>query len=349
MSTDEGNTPGNDLNSLYTVAFQSIQDAKMYKKCGKFKLAFDLYIKGIDCFLQITKKELNITKKKLIQQNLKLFITEAESLQQQIHTNKTNQHYTDPFDLDLPDPPISNEGIIINTTQTNTNNIFDKAQNQLDKAIEFDQQKQYTNAIKQYNIASQLFLNGLKTNTISLSKHEIIKYRNKLSIIIGRTELLTTLLQKQNNIETKYDDFIGYDSKTNNNHSSEYKQNININKKIESWNNNDVIQWINSIDNIPNKWYNIIINEIKNSECTGKDVASLKSPIEIGEAFGIEENKNLCDKIYKNMKQFKSKNSSDIKDCNGNKFNINIFSQNKCIKLNHKVTKKTKISYVKKK
>merc|ERR1712154_718194 len=52
-------------------------------------------------------------------------------------------------------------------------------------------------AVEKYKIASQLFLDGVKCNNLSITKQDKMKYRDKVSTIVGRCELLTKLIEKQ--------------------------------------------------------------------------------------------------------------------------------------------------------
>merc|ERR1712154_408201 len=58
-------------------------------------------------------------------------------------------------------------------------------------------------AVEKYKIASQLFLDGVKCNNLSITKQDKIKYRDKVSSIVGRCELLTKLIEKQKHESSK--------------------------------------------------------------------------------------------------------------------------------------------------
>eukprot|EP01084_Bolivina_argentea_P055271 101338_1 len=122
-------------------------------------------------------------------------------------------------------------------------------------------------------------------------------------------------------------------------------------KKINKWTNDDILYWIYSF-NLDSKLCNTLMQQIKSVQCNGKDIKTLNSVNEIGEAFNITNNKSLCDKMYqtiKNLKETKQNNVESNHDNNSgeNKFKINIYSQNKYIQLNELVTKSVTVRYVK--
>ncbi len=104
-------------------------------------------------------------------------MNDAEQLQQQIKNNM------------ISSAPAFDE---LNTF--NLPDIFEEAQSQLDEAITFDQNKQHKDALNKYKFASQLFLDGMRQSN---NTQEKIKYRNKVNTIVGRCEILHSLIQKQ--------------------------------------------------------------------------------------------------------------------------------------------------------
>ena len=153
--------------------------------------------------LKIVKRESNPSKKETVKKYLIGFMNDLESLQLQIKANDNFQPSAPYLDdelsaLDLPDPPISNEGIVNKAKNENDDNdIFDRAQSILDEAIEHDQHKRYSEALNNYKVASQDFLDVLKANNSILKEETKSKYRSKVSVIVGRCELLTKLIKKQ--------------------------------------------------------------------------------------------------------------------------------------------------------
>eukprot|EP01084_Bolivina_argentea_P147657 258302_1 len=112
-------------------------------------------------------------------------------------------------------------------------------------------------------------------------------------------------------------------------------------KRIDKWRKKDVIYWILSMD-VQNKWENKLIEEITKNNCDGKDIAALNSPDEFGDAFDIEDNSVLCNKLYKYIKRLKAKQ----KQKKDNEFKINIFSQDTRMTINQRVTKNVTVMYV---
>eukprot|EP01084_Bolivina_argentea_P143497 251956_1 len=120
------------------------------------------------------------------------------------------------------------------------------------------------------------------------------------------------------------------------------------NKKIGKWNNDDILHWIDSFD-LDNKWKNKLMEQVKLIECNGKDLKCLSSGVDFGEAFDVSNNKYLCDKMYKEIKQLfggQKKNNNNYNVGGNGKFKINIFSQDKYITLNQMVTKNIRVREV---
>jgi len=206
------------LKALYDEAFQCIQDAVKFKQMNQLNLSYDLYVKGIGHFMQIVKVEPDPNKQQTVKKHVTRFMNEAETLKQQLSAQPSalNANSFAPSApsldiLNLPEPPSSNIHIDLpdppsgygHEGETDTDDdghgadIFDRAQSQLDAAIEQDQHKQYVEALSKYKIASQMFLNGIKLKALSMSKAEKTKYRDKVSTIVGRCELLNKLITKQ--------------------------------------------------------------------------------------------------------------------------------------------------------
>eukprot|EP00483_Globobulimina_turgida_P006685 UN06695 len=115
------------------------------------------------------------------------------------------------------------------------------------------------------------------------------------------------------------------------------------------WTNDDILAWINSM-NLEYQWKNKLMGEIKNIQCNGKDIMSLRSAKEFGEAFDISHNRTLCDDIYREMNTFKSqktrKNVAIAGGGSDGKFKINIYSQNKYMSLDEMVCRKVRVRHV---
>eukprot|EP01084_Bolivina_argentea_P297093 511760_1 len=141
------------------------------------------------------------------------------------------------------------------------------------------------------------------------------------------------------------------------------------NEWIDRWTNDDVIHWINSIPQkmINDEWYCKILGGIKEYKCTGEDLMDLESVEDVGNAFGITSNQILCNYLFEKIKKFtemlkenEMMNNIDWENYNNNfggygnkvepeeKFKCYLFSHEKHVTLNEKVTKKTKVSYIKK-
>ena len=195
-----------DLNN----GFAMIEDAKNFEKIGNLLLAKDLYMEGIEIFMKCARNETNIKKKNIITKNIKEFIIKAEELKKIIdkdggnnmdfdsimpsapilddNNDDSNNNDDNDIKMDLPDPP-TNEGDSI------IDDISD-AQERLDEAIEFDQNKEYKTAIKMYTEASQMFIDAIKNNNISKQSKQ--KSREKVNIILGRIEILKNIINKNN-------------------------------------------------------------------------------------------------------------------------------------------------------
>eukprot|EP01084_Bolivina_argentea_P008901 16650_1 len=195
------------LKDLYDTAFEYIKDAKKYKQTNQLNLAHDLYITAIGTWMQIIKIEPDINKRATVKKYLKEFISDAEQLQQQIKNNMmpsapafdelNSFNLPDPpsTGLDLPDPPgTAKSNKNNNNNNNNNNNIFEEAQLQLDEAISFDQNKEYKNALDKYKFSSQLFLDGMRQSSNTKEK---MKYRDKVNTIVGRCEILHSLIEKK--------------------------------------------------------------------------------------------------------------------------------------------------------
>eukprot|EP01084_Bolivina_argentea_P172377 298592_1 len=119
-------------------------------------------------------------------------------------------------------------------------------------------------------------------------------------------------------------------------------------KKISKWRNDDILDWIKDM-NLEKEWNDKILEVIKNCECTGKDIKSLKTIQDIGESFDILDHKQLCNTILERMVKFKPKVKSagedDMKDAKT--FKINIFSQEEHVVLNEEVNNNVTIQYIK--
>ena len=72
---------------------------------------------------------------------------------------------------------------------------LDEAQKMLDKAIDFDTNKEYSDAVKFYTLASQLFLDAIQMNKLDAPTKK--KTRDKVSTILGRLEILKKFDQKK--------------------------------------------------------------------------------------------------------------------------------------------------------
>jgi len=196
--------PKVNMGSLYDAAFASIQNAKQKRQGGELQLALDEYMTGIATFMQIVKMESNSKKRDTVKRHLSTFIKEAETLKQQVQAQPSAPpldilDLPDPpsFNIDLPDPPASAPMPKYSNEGGNDLDIFVRAQSVLDEAIDLDQQKQHSDAISKYKNAATLFLDGLKMNESLISKEEKTKYREKVSTMVGRCELLTALIEKQ--------------------------------------------------------------------------------------------------------------------------------------------------------
>eukprot|EP01084_Bolivina_argentea_P089591 161628_1 len=116
--------------------------------------------------------------------------------------------------------------------------------------------------------------------------------------------------------------------------------------KMSKWNNTDVLNWINSM-NVTQQCKQKLLYEIEKSECIGKDIKSLKSAQEIGDAFSVSDNEQLCNDICQRIVNFKPE-KPEIENVESNVvFTVNIFSQNKHIILEEQVTKDDSIQYIK--
>lgn len=176
-------------------AFSMIEDAKNFEKMGNLLLAKDLYFEGIEIFMNIAKKENNAAKKKIITSNIKSFLLKAEEIKKRIDNGETANINIMPSappindnNLNLPDPPTNEGDTIIDD--------IEDAQNVLDEAIEFDQIKDYTNAINKYKMASQLFIDAIKSGNIADKAKK--KSREKVNIILERIEVLNGIILKDN-------------------------------------------------------------------------------------------------------------------------------------------------------
>eukprot|EP01084_Bolivina_argentea_P003953 7498_1 len=115
--------------------------------------------------------------------------------------------------------------------------------------------------------------------------------------------------------------------------------------KIKEWEKEHILEWIESIDNLSDKWTKQMIEIITQLNCNGQDLLSLKNGKELGESFGLE-NPMLSNRIFRELRNIKKTQSSN----NNNKiieFQINIFSQGQTLLLNNFATENTLISQVK--
>eukprot|EP01084_Bolivina_argentea_P260849 440639_1 len=117
-------------------------------------------------------------------------------------------------------------------------------------------------------------------------------------------------------------------------------------KKMIKWTMNDVISWIQNMD-LEKKWKGKLIDTIQNYQCIGRDIRCLKTSKDVGASFDIASNKSLCNVILANIKNFKPQTISKNNALEHKPFQIHIFSQDKLLILNEKVTKNVKIQYVK--
>eukprot|EP01084_Bolivina_argentea_P074648 135406_1 len=85
----------------------------------------------------------------------------------------------------------------------------------------------------------------------------------------------------------------------------------NDNKLMIEWTIDDVLQWLISLK-LPNEMLVKIVFEIVESECNGQDIISLNSIQDIGAAFFIENNNDLCLKIFSEIEKIKIENGYDI-------------------------------------
>ena len=161
--------------------------------------------------MKIIKMEPNDKRRDMVRKEVAAFMKEAESLKLELAQSQApqiqSQPSAPPMDiLDLPDPPSFNIDLLpdppsmpMNHSNEGGNDldIFDRAQSVLDEAIDLDQQKEHASAVSKYKEAATLFLDGMKMCESMISKEEKTKYREKVSTMVGRCELLTALIEKQ--------------------------------------------------------------------------------------------------------------------------------------------------------
>eukprot|EP01084_Bolivina_argentea_P297587 512700_1 len=175
-----------------------------------------------------------------------------------------------------------------------------------------------------------------KINKIKKQKKMANKYKIPIQNQIER---------KQQTQERKIDNFNDFFTPMNNiendtpNDMNEWKY-----KKMSKWKNKNVLNWIKCM-NLETKWNNKLLNEIKNNQCTGKDIKLLRSGKDVSDSFGILNNKPLCRDIAMKIKNFKP--IIKKKKVSNKPFKINIFSQQKHIILDETLTKDATIQYVK--
>eukprot|EP01084_Bolivina_argentea_P319660 554452_1 len=80
-------------------------------------------------------------------------------------------------------------------------------------------------------------------------------------------------------------------------------------KPILSWSNNDVLQWINSI-NFSNKWKKMAINAIKDGGVTGKHIEELKCKQDVIDIFDVN-NPMLYNRLWVEIKKIKTNNDNN--------------------------------------
>ncbi len=75
------------------------------------------------------------------------------------------------------------------------------------------------------------------------------------------------------------------------------------NKKMKQWSNGDVIMWIKSIG-LSQKWMNVMIEVITETECVGQDFITIKSPNDISDSFDLKI-PILSNRVFKEIQKRK--------------------------------------------
>eukprot|EP01084_Bolivina_argentea_P278400 475588_1 len=110
---------------------------------------------------------------------------------------------------------------------------------------------------------------------------------------------------------------------------------------MKNWSNKEILDWIKNM-NLENQWNDKVLNIIQSNECVGEDIVELESVDDIGEAFEISDNKMLCKRLYKEIRNFKPvlKGGNQL-------FKINMYYNNDHITLNEEVLKTDTIKKIK--
>eukprot|EP01083_Nonionella_stella_P271115 918425_1 len=158
------------LASKYNDAFTCIEEAKSHAQSGKLIEAKQLYVQGIEHFMEIMKLETNPARKQLLQKNIEDFIQKAEHLQSQIQHNHNTQNKN-------------------NKNDNGKDPMFSIAQRYLDEAVVLDRSNRHKEAINKYKMASQLFLDGMEQKDNRSTNDQ---YTQKISKILDRIQSLQT-------------------------------------------------------------------------------------------------------------------------------------------------------------
>eukprot|EP01084_Bolivina_argentea_P203099 346921_1 len=98
-----------------------------------------------------------------------------------------------------------------------------------------------------------------------------------------------------NEYERKYGS--DHEMQLNNNHSWK-------NKRMKYWTNEEILDWIRCMK-LSKEMNDKIFNVIRSNACTGEDIVSLKTTDDVCNAFNIEQDQILCNKILKQITNFK--------------------------------------------
>eukprot|EP01084_Bolivina_argentea_P243449 408114_1 len=226
------------------------------------------------------------------------------------------------------------DNIYCNDSKTNEQSIQQSNNDIVDNGLYTREQVEeyvqtFRNKIKKLETAFIEKRNSLKeerirtTNLENRIKKMRIKFANdrwNVETMEKQLEEAKILLQKERakskTLEQRINKLLEYKKKKLHNKGNKLQWKT---KKIDKWNNNDVLHWINSI-NLDIEWNDKLMEEIKNCECNGKDISLLKNEQEIGESFDIENNAMLCELLFDKIKLLKNDGNSAN---NGNGFDIN--------------------------
>eukprot|EP01084_Bolivina_argentea_P041881 77315_1 len=73
---------------------------------------------------------------------------------------------------------------------------------------------------------------------------------------------------------------------------------------VSRWHKNDILEWINDIDDLSSQWKAKAVNAVKNGQFNGQDLMVLTSKNDVAKLFDIQ-NPMLCSRLWKELKKIK--------------------------------------------